>query len=83
MGSVGSGETLIFISPTMTTIHYRKESKFQFPTRVAVGPKKGQTKEQWCLWVSSSGHWAGVHVKSGTQQPGEEDIMVGQAATML
>lgn len=43
--------------------------------------KKRQTKEQWCLWVSPSGHRAGVHGKSGAQQPWEEEgSMAGQVA---
>lgn len=77
---MGGGEGFISISLTLTTIHYREEPKFRYPTEVGVGEKK-KTKEQWCLWVSSSGHWAGVHGKSGAQQPWEEEgSMAGQGA---
>lgn len=78
MGSVGWGETLVFISSTITTTITERNQSSNFPPGWRWGQKKGQTKEQWCLWVSSSGHWAGVHGKSGTQQLGEEGIMVGQ-----
>lgn len=49
MTGVGGGEGFISISLTLTTIHYREEPKFRYPTEVGVGEKK-KTKEQWCLW---------------------------------
>lgn len=45
------GGTFIFISLTMTIIHYRKEPKLQFPTRVRVGGRRERlTKNSVDCW---------------------------------